>query len=352
MKVGTAKYGVGKKIFKIKDGDNVYRILPPLGNLADVGKWAKYYRVEWGYKNSKGENRPFQDCRVVNRENKMVEVESAAYLKREELKKNKEAIVEAFKNKQATQEQVKEATELTRRYNLDCKWYLNVVNLNGEIGLLKIGHKAKQSLDAAIEKLRKRGVDPLSLENGRFFNFYRNNPGTGFRDITTEASVYCENVQATINGQTAMVQQEKVHVMDDTFISRLATEAFELADMYPTPTADEVARMVKEGAPAVDEILGFSDRNSKKSTETAVAKTEVATPAVTPEPNTTPVNVEQPTTNDSTITTATPSVKNDTVVVSKTDNNAPTNTEPKEKAPESNTTMSDDEFLKSIGAVE
>ena len=50
MKIGKPKYGNGKKIFKIKDGDNVYRILPPLGKLADAGKWSVYQKVEWGYK--------------------------------------------------------------------------------------------------------------------------------------------------------------------------------------------------------------------------------------------------------------------------------------------------------------
>ncbi|MHA1675946.1 MAG: hypothetical protein ACTSU6_02095, partial [Candidatus Njordarchaeales archaeon] len=81
MKVGKTKYGGGKKVFKLKDGDNVYRILPPLGKLADAGRYSQYYRVEWGYKNSKGQNRPFQDCRVVNRSNNMVEVESPSHLK-------------------------------------------------------------------------------------------------------------------------------------------------------------------------------------------------------------------------------------------------------------------------------
>ena len=38
MKIGKAKYGAGKKTyFKLKDGDQTFRILPPLGDLADDG---------------------------------------------------------------------------------------------------------------------------------------------------------------------------------------------------------------------------------------------------------------------------------------------------------------------------
>lgn len=264
MKVGKAKYSGGKKVFKVKDGDNVYRILPPLGKLADAGKWSMYYRVEWGYKDSEGRNRPFLDCRKVNFQTKMVEVESAAHLRREALKKQKDEIVAAFKAGNATKEQVQEATDLVKQYNQDAKHYLNVISINGEIGLLKIGHKAKLALDTEITKLREKGIDPLSLENGRFFNFHRSNPTGNFRDTNYQVTVYRENVQ--IDGKT--YEQEKVHVIDDSIISRLSEEAFELADMYPAPTAEEVERLVVEGASAVDELLvGKNEQGNSGSSQ-------------------------------------------------------------------------------------
>ena len=49
MKIGTVNYGTQKKRLKIVDGNNIFRILPPLGEMAEIGKWHKYYRVEWGY---------------------------------------------------------------------------------------------------------------------------------------------------------------------------------------------------------------------------------------------------------------------------------------------------------------
>lgn len=260
MKVGKAKYSGGKKVFKVKDGDNVFRILPPLGNLADAGKWSMYYRVEWGYKNSKGRNKPFLDCRKVNFQTKMVEVESAAHLRREALKNQKDAVVAAFKSGEATKDQVQEAIDLVKRYNQDAKHYLNVVSLNGEIGLLKIGHKAKLALDTEISKLREKGVDPLSLDNGRFFNFHRSCPTNNFRDTAYQVTVYQENVQ--LNGKT--YQEEKAHSMDDAFIARLAGEAFELSSMYPALTAQQVERLVTEGVSAVDEILGNDDDNTSE----------------------------------------------------------------------------------------
>lgn len=252
MEIGKARYGSGKKTHKIKDGDNIYRILPPMGKLAKQGRWNQYYKVEWGYKGSDGKNKPFQDVRVVNRQTKMVEVESAAHLRREALKKQKESIVTSLRadpTNQDLREQLKQVSESIKRYNLESKYYVNAVNTQGEIGLLKLGYRAFQALKSEIDRLLQQGVDPLSVDNGRFFNFYRSGRGL---DTTYTVTVYKENVE--VNGE--VYQKDKVHKMDEAFISRLENEAFELSGMYPTVTAAQVEKMVKEGAPAVDQILG------------------------------------------------------------------------------------------------
>lgn len=261
MELGKAKYGSGKHTFKIQDGDNIYRIFPAMGKLAKSGKWNQYYRVEWGYKNSKGRNRPFQDVRVVNFKTQMVEVESPAHLRREALKAQKTELVTQLKanpNDAALKQKVMEVTEDIKRYNLDAKYYLNVIDLQGKIGLLKIGSRAFKALKAEIDKLRKQGVDPLSIEDGRFFNFHRSNESGNFQDTAYQVTVYKENVQ--MNGET--FQKDKKHVIDQSIIDRLDDEAFELSEMYPKVTPAQVQKMIDGGAAAVDEILGADDKQA------------------------------------------------------------------------------------------
>lgn len=283
MELGKAKYGSGKTVFKIQDGDNVYRILPPMGKLAKAGKWYDYYRVEWGYKNSAGKNRPFQDVRKVNFQNKMVEVESEAHLRRESLKAEKEALVKTLRaNPQdgAALARVKEVTEDLKRYNLDAKYYLNAIDLSGKIGLLKVGSRAYKALKTQIDELRKQGVDPISIENGRFFNFNRSNPTGNFNDTAYQVTVYQENVQ--VNGET--YQKAKIHKIDQSIIDRLADEAFELSGMYPSITAAQVAQIVKEGATAVDRILGAGNEQASDDgddEETVQSAPQNSTPAAT-----------------------------------------------------------------------
>lgn len=266
MQIGTANYNTGNKttIAKIKDGDNIYRILPPLGSMAEKGRWNRYISVEWGYKDLKGNNRPFQDVRVVNSKSKMVEVESSAHLLREQIASQYKQVVEMYKNGKASKDDVEQMKKKSEQFNLDKKYYLNAINLKGEIVLLKIGHKAKLGVDAEIKKLRDKGVDPLSLENGRFFNI--NRVGTGMNTVYS-VSIASETVEATMaDGSKASVQKELIHKIDDSIINRLASEATDLGTLdklYVVLTADQVKQIVEGGPAAVSAIMG--DRDSKSA---------------------------------------------------------------------------------------
>lgn len=261
MKVGTASYGNQKKRFKIKDGENVYRILPPLGEMADTGRWFKHYKVVWGYQDSNKKNKPFLDCFKASYDDsgKMigVDVPSAARDRAEEIKTARAAVADALKADPTNQELLakkKTLGELGMKYNIESKYYINAVNEQNEIGLLKIGKRAMDGLMEQIKVLRERGLDPLGL-NGVFFNFHRS--GTGLSTVYTVTPHRVLNADGT--------ESMKTHTMDDVFINRLSAEAFELADMYPAPTSEEVSRIVNEGATAVDEILGKSESSNTAS---------------------------------------------------------------------------------------
>ncbi|HBI01195.1 MAG TPA: hypothetical protein DDY18_06180 [Flavobacterium sp.] len=338
MELGKAKYGSGKTVFKIQDGDNVYRILPPMGKLAKQGKWYEYYRVEWGYKNSAGKNRPFQDVRKVNYQNKMVEVESDAHLRREALKAEKDALVKTLRaNPQdaAALARAKTVTEELKRYNLDAKYYLNAIDLQGKIGLLKIGSRAFKLLKTQIEDLRKTGVDPLSIENGRFFNFNRSNPTGNFNDTAYQVTVYQENVQ--INGKT--YKEDKVHVIDQSIIDRLSDEAYELSGMYPVLTAIQVSQIVKEGATAVDRLLGAGNETASDDDGGDDEETTQSTPVIASQQVPTQTMTTQPPVVQQAVAQAVPTTE--TLVATKTEIPA---APPKGE-------VSVDQFLKSIGAL-
>ena len=104
--------------------------------------------------------RVFQSPLVKNRKTKMVEVADKALERIEKLKAELEKAKEA-KNGELVERLMKLVGGQKAIYNMDSHHYVNAIDTQGNIGILKIRHRAKQALDATIKKLRDSGVDPL-----------------------------------------------------------------------------------------------------------------------------------------------------------------------------------------------
>lgn len=352
---GKAKFGGNKRNwFKLKDGDSVYRILPPMGDLQEDGRWSVFYGIHYGYRNSKGEMRTFQSPLIKNRKTKMIEVPDAALERIAQLKKKLDDAKEAGNEELKTQ-LLKLVGGQKSRYNLDNNHYMNVVDLQGNVGILKIRHKCKLALDAQIKKLRDNGVEPLDPETGRFFVFTRSGMGM---DTVYQVSVYKRKLQVDGVGE---VEQDLTHAITDELAKRCLVEnkdgtftykeAGRLDSLFKKPTAAEVERMVKEGEKAVDEILDAktSTNTSEDVGEDDSGTEEDETPApVTTAPTTTAAVTAPPTTTP--VTQAATPVTETKVAppVAKVAVNQTPSTAPKTTA-ESVASQSDEDFLKSLG---
>lgn len=265
IKIGSAKYGVTqKKYFKLKDGESTFRILPPLGDLADEGRWSVFYKVHYGYKNTKGKLRVFQSSLVKNRKTKMVEVPDAAVERIETLKAKLEE-AKATGNKAMVEKLGKLVSGQKPMYNLDSNHYLNVVDSQGNIGILKLRHRAKQALDEEIKALREKGIDPLSVDNGRYFVFRRS--GTGL-DTTFTVRVLKEKISIEGVGE---VERDVVHKLNSELISRLGEEAAQLNKLFKEVSAEDIKRIVESSdlltgqSPVIDELFDNRDSGGSSS---------------------------------------------------------------------------------------
>jgi hypothetical protein len=290
MKIGKARFGSQnqqRKYFKLKDGEQAYRILPPLGELADQGRWSVFHSVHYGYKSSDGKQKPFLTCEVKNRKTSMIEVADAAKDRITTLKAKLEDAKKA--GNKAVVDKLDPLVGATGMYNLDNNHYMNVVDAQGNIGILKIRHKAKLALEAEIKKLNSEGVDPLSVENGRFFVFTRTGMG---RDTTFGVKVLKEKL--TVAG-VGVVERDVVHALDEETINRLSTEAGELGKIFKSLTAEEVKQIVDGSdlmtgvSPVLDKLFGKSSATQTDDTAAAAAEAEEAellqapTPAPAPQ---------------------------------------------------------------------
>jgi hypothetical protein len=258
------------EFFKLGDGEQIFAILPAFGRLEEKGRWSMHYKVHFGYKNSEGKMKLFQSPLVKNK-NSVIEAPDAALDRITALKAQYE---EAKKtgNKEL-EERLAKLVGMRGQFNLDANHHMNAIQLDGKIGVLSIRHKAKVALDACMQTLIARNIDPGT----RYYKFGRS--GTGL-DTTFTVSVYTKTVTTAEYGD---VQKEEIFTLTPEILERMKTEARELDNIYPRLTSEEVARIVKEGAKAVDEIFGVKakEESAKKS---AAEAAPVAAPAVEAEP--------------------------------------------------------------------
>ena len=265
VKFGQAKYEQGSKnYFSFKKDQNsfILRIVPPMGELADSGKWSLYHRVEFGYKGTDGRMKPFLSPRKVNYQ-KMVEQESLAHLRREKIKTQMEEAKKAGNDIVAAK-----CNDMLRTYNQDAKHYMNAIDLQGNVGLFKLGHKGFQALKAEIDRLRSESVDPISVDNGRFFIFARS--GTG-RDTLYTVKEYKQKQEIDGPNGKIVADVSFAHAIDDVAIAKIEEGAFNLKTVYPSVTAEEEKLIVEGGPAGVDAVFAKQNANPASTTTTATA---------------------------------------------------------------------------------
>jgi hypothetical protein len=269
VKLGKPKYEQNtKNYFAFKKDQNTFilRILPPMFNLLDEGKWSVYHRVEFGHVGTDNRMKPFLSPRVVNYD-KMVEVESESHTRRETVKAQLEA-AKAAGNK-AVEEQ---CNNFLRKYNQAAHHYMNAVDLQGVVGLFKIGHRGFQALKAEIDRLRSEGCDPVAAENGRYFVFSRSGKG---RDTLYTVKEYKQKTEMQGPSGVILVDAPFPHNVEGAILKKLSTDAFELESVYPKISAEEESRIINEGATAVDAILGKKKEESKANPASQAPAQEV-----------------------------------------------------------------------------
>lgn len=360
VKIGKNKFGgdfVKRKYWKLKDGESVYRILPSLGfNGKDAdGKWSHFYNVHYGYKNSKGEMRVFQSSLVKNRKTKMVEVGDAALERIEKLKAELEKAKTAG-NKPLVDKLMDLVGSQKAQYNLDNNHYVNAMDTQGNIGILKLRHRAKLALDATIKALRDSGIEPLDAETGRFFVFRRSGMGL---DTSFQVTVLKKKFRVEGVGE---VEQDVVHVLTDDILVRLEKEAAELDNLYKRPTAEEVKRIVDESdlmtgkSRAVDEILDATrnpntndDGHDDDDQGDDAPSTQSAAPAATPAAAPTTQAAAAPVTQAAASTPAAVPAAQAAPTTQTQSLSTPTSSPASQTTARQVSAMSDEEFLKSLG---
>ena len=152
VSIGTTKFAgndggfTKRKTFYLKadnNGNNVFRVLPPMFSLAERGQYYKYWSVYQNLTDSNGKPRWFSSIEEFDVRTKTVRVADPLL----ELLRENKAKQDMLKQSGATEEQLEMFYEthikpFTPRKN----YYVNVITQNNEIGTLALPSTAFQAL--------------------------------------------------------------------------------------------------------------------------------------------------------------------------------------------------------------
>lgn len=290
--IGNPQYGGKKKNnSRLVDGDNVYRILPPLGELAAEGVWAVYECLHWGFKGSKG-MRPFRCIQKKDFKTKMVKVqcpECDQIAQREAVvKEQTEKLKAAGKSDAEIKEHLKPLSDWLFSHNLDKKWYVNALATDGKITRLAIPHKMYTQLQQVINDLvsgkSNAGVpvEPIGVDGGVWFNLIRTGKGL---ETTHRVEVVKETVMAEVNGKKVPMAVIKSAPLTQDVIARLGAEAHDLKNSFRSLVFAEIKSLVDSGGDPeiVDSVFSQGEVAAERAADAAGA----AAPEEEPEPGAT-----------------------------------------------------------------
>ena len=298
MSFGKARFGndrgntyAKKNYFSVNENEQVFGIFPPMFELADKGTWTRYYKVHFGYKNSEGKFRPFLSTLKIDYETKAVVTPDPA--------------VDLINNYKAQSEQAKKDgnLQLAARYdklvgmkgiyNLDKNWHMNVHDLAGNVGTLKIRQGCMIKLEDVLKKLEAKGIDPFDSVNGRYFTFRRigTGPTTSF-----EVGVYAPEVE--FHGR--MVPEEKIRTISPELEAKANKELTSLDSLFTSLTVEEIKAVVDSvdlltGKSTVLDAIDLRRKQEREAKKNGKAASQTSSPvAAATTAAQTPVEDEEP----------------------------------------------------------
>lgn len=290
---GKPKYSSGPKgkNFNLKEGDNVYRFLPPMHSFADEGLWSTYVSTHFGYygtdptDSNKTRLKTFKCIQKDDRQSGMVLEECPECTliedKQAELKDQEATLRTQFKADGMDEKEIEETLETAlapikgwlKQHNVDRKHHMNVMTPSGEFGQLKLSHRTKKQLDAKLKELNDEdGIDPLDLEQGVLINIKR----TGkMRDVVDTVEVVKEKVN--VNGKK--MEQILLRPLTEDEANAALENCRDLATAGGYVLTKEQIQELTESSGDPEEVDRVFSRNKEESKKSAAPAKPASKPA-------------------------------------------------------------------------
>lgn len=275
------------KRHKVKDGSNVYRILPPFGESSNGYPYRKW-QIIWGLIDPESSRaRPFASSMTSEKKCPVTEYVAQLKVKAESLKSQLAAAGVSEEDQKA---RLGALQKLISDLNPKTVYIYNAADKSGDVGLLELKSTAQKKMKAEMSQyIQDYNQDPTSLQSddtdsGLWFNITR--AGLG-RD--TEYDVKKMQIK-TKNPTTGKISfEDDRSPLPDAVVENYANLAYDLGSVYQVKSYDELAEVLEANMASLIELCPDADLSAtttvvksapKVATVQAVAK-PVGTKTVT-----------------------------------------------------------------------
>lgn len=265
---------------KVKDGHNVYRILPPFGESSNGYPYRKW-QIIWGLQDPEtGRSRPFASSMTGEKKCPVTEYVQSLKKKAEKLSSQMAA---SGVSEEDQKSRLTALNKLITDLNPKTVYVYNAADKSGSVGLLELKSTAQKKMKSEMTQyIQDYNQDPTSLnsedtDSGVWFDITRSGLG---RD--TEYDVKKMQIK-TKNPATGKISfEDDRSALPDAVTENYSNLAYDLSAVYQIKTYEELSDILEANMSLIVEMcpdadLGTTDVPVRKTTPTAVVAVTKAT---------------------------------------------------------------------------
>jgi len=257
------------KRHKVKDGHNVFRILPPYGESSNGYPYRKW-QVIWGLLDPEsGRKRPFASSMTSEKRCPVTEYVSKLKVKAETLEAELKA---SGMSKEDVSARLKAVKDLINELSPKTVYVYNAVDKSGEVGLLELKSTAHKKMKSEMNRyIQDYNQDPTSLnsaddDSGVWFDVTRQGMG---RDTEYDVN-RCQIKTKSASGKLSF--EDDRSPLPEAVVENYDNLAYDLSSVYQIKSYEDLEQILHANMSALVDMVPDANLDSQATRTVASTK--------------------------------------------------------------------------------
>jgi len=248
------------KRHKVKDGHNVFRILPPFGENSNGYPYRKW-QIIWGlFDPESGRARPFASSMTSEKKCPVTEYVQLLKKKAETLKSQ---LAASGVSEEGQKEHLAPLNKLISDLNPKTVYIYNAADKAGDVGLLELKSTAQKKMKSEMTNyIKTYNQDPTSLnseetDSGVWFDIIRQGE---FRDTEYDVKTLQIKLKNSTTGKISF--EDDRSPLQDSVVENYDNLGYDLGAVYQVKTYDDLAEILEANMLSIIEACPEADLNA------------------------------------------------------------------------------------------